>query len=107
MIEPAGTSWPSPTFTPRRWPTLSRPFLELEPAFLWAISGYSSFFVRLRFGAADVSSVAAFLARPLGAAFAAPADALPRFGASAASDFPALAFGSGFDSFASFAASAA
>src|SRR6476646_10705311 len=37
MIEPAGTSWPSPTFTPRRWPTESRPFFELEPAFLWAI----------------------------------------------------------------------
>ena len=37
MIEPAGTSWPSPALTPRRWPTLSRPFLELEPAFLWAI----------------------------------------------------------------------
>src|SRR5687768_6759479 len=38
MIEPAGTSWPSPALTPRRWPTLSRPFLELEPAFLWAIA---------------------------------------------------------------------
>src|SRR5438552_17738961 len=37
MIEPAGTSWPSPTFTPRRWPTESRPFFELEPAFLWAM----------------------------------------------------------------------
>ena len=38
MIEPALTSWPSPAFTPRRWPTLSRPFLTLPPAFLWAIS---------------------------------------------------------------------
>ena len=37
MIEPAGTSWPSPTFTPRRWPTESRPFFELDPAFLWAM----------------------------------------------------------------------
>src|SRR3990172_3640162 len=36
-IDPAVTAWPSPTFTPRRWPTLSRPFLELEPAFLCAI----------------------------------------------------------------------
>ena len=45
MIEPAGTSWPSPTFTPSRWPTQSRPFFELEPAFLWAMSVYSSFFV--------------------------------------------------------------
>src|SRR3990172_3707507 len=25
MIEPAVTSWPSPAFTPSRWPTLSRP----------------------------------------------------------------------------------
>ena len=38
MIEPAVTSWPSPALTPRRWPTLSRPFLELEPAFLCAIA---------------------------------------------------------------------
>src|SRR6187397_854561 len=38
MIEPAVTSWPSPRLTPRRWPTLSRPFLELEPAFLWAMA---------------------------------------------------------------------
>ena len=38
MIEPAVTSWPSPALTPRRWPTLSRPFFELEPAFLCAIS---------------------------------------------------------------------
>src|ERR1700674_3664847 len=37
MIEPDVTSWPSPRLTPSRWPTLSRPFLELEPAFLWAI----------------------------------------------------------------------
>src|SRR3954463_14883174 len=37
MIDPAVTSWPSPAFTPRRWPTLSRPFFELEPAFLCAI----------------------------------------------------------------------
>ena len=38
MIEPAVTSWPSPALTPRRWPALSRPFLTLPPAFLWAIS---------------------------------------------------------------------
>src|SRR6478752_6058668 len=30
MIEPAETNWPSPALTPRRWPTLSRPFFELE-----------------------------------------------------------------------------
>src|SRR6187399_332900 len=56
MIEPAETSWPSPAFTPRRWPTLSRPFFELEPAFLCAISGYSSFFV------AGLRGVGVFLA---------------------------------------------
>src|SRR3954467_14110831 len=39
MIEPAGTSCPSPALTPSRWPTLSRPFFELEPAFLWAMLG--------------------------------------------------------------------
>src|SRR3954471_8123499 len=44
MIEPAGTSWPSPTLTPSRWPTLSRPFFELEPAFLCAMD-QASFFV--------------------------------------------------------------
>jgi len=32
MIEPAVTNWPSPRFMPSRWPTLSRPFFELEPA---------------------------------------------------------------------------
>src|SRR5215207_9557401 len=37
MIEPAVTVCPSPAFTPSRWPTLSRPFFELEPAFLWAM----------------------------------------------------------------------
>src|SRR5262245_6835739 len=37
MIEPAVTVWPSPALTPSRWPTLSRPFFELEPAFLWAM----------------------------------------------------------------------
>src|SRR5258706_14753751 len=47
MIAPAGTSWPSPALTPSRWPTLSRPFLTLEPAFLCAI-GYLSFFARAR-----------------------------------------------------------
>src|SRR5207244_10835859 len=51
MIEPAGTSWPSPAFTPSRWPTLSRPFLTLPPAFLWAIA-YLSFGARVVFGAA-------------------------------------------------------
>src|SRR5947208_3210599 len=39
MIEPAVTSWPSPALTPSRWPTLSRPFFEVPPAFLWAMSG--------------------------------------------------------------------
>ena len=66
MIEPAETSWPSPAFTPRRWPTLSRPFFELEPAFLCAISDYSSFFV------AGLRGVVVFLAAVvLGAALAA------------------------------------
>src|SRR5512143_222818 len=54
MIEPAETSWPSPALMPSRWPTLSRPFFELEPAFLCAIG--SGFLLRrplggrLRFG---------------------------------------------------------
>ena len=34
MIEPAGTSWPSPALTPRRWPTLSRPFLRARACLL-------------------------------------------------------------------------
>src|SRR6267142_1951677 len=51
MIEPAFTSWPSPAFTPSRWPTLSRPFLTLPPAFLWAM-GYPSFFAARGFFAA-------------------------------------------------------
>ena len=42
MIEPADTSCPSPALTPSRWPTLSRPFFELEPAFLCAIRNPSS-----------------------------------------------------------------
>ena len=49
MIEPAGTSCPSPTLTPRRWPTLSRPFFELEPAFLCAMGlTRPSWWARLR-----------------------------------------------------------
>jgi hypothetical protein len=31
---PARTCWPPNFFTPRRCPALSRPFLELPPAFL-------------------------------------------------------------------------
>src|SRR5438552_15903352 len=42
MIVPASTCWPSPRLTPSRWPTLSRPFLLDEPAFLCAMR-YSSF----------------------------------------------------------------
>src|SRR5438094_3620162 len=83
MIEPAETSWPSPAFTPNRWPTLSRPFFELDPAFLWAMA-YWSFLVRWRFGLAPpaVSSpfesvVLPFAGAVFGAeAFASPADAL-------------------------------
>ena len=66
MIEPAGTSWPSPAFTPSRWPTLSRPFLTLPPAFLCAIGSYSSFLVArfgaLFFGAALASAASAAFA---------------------------------------------
>src|SRR4029079_10884353 len=64
MIEPAGTSWPSPTLTPRRWPTESRPFFELEPAFLWAIRSYSSF-LGARFGLAAVLLAGFASAAPL------------------------------------------
>ena len=42
MIEPALTSSPSPAFTPRRLPTLSRPFLELPTPFLCAMVSSSS-----------------------------------------------------------------
>src|SRR5450759_2589368 len=72
MIEPAGTSWPSPTFTPRRWPTESRPFFELEPAFLWAIDQSSFFAARARLAAGFAVSGAGVSALAL------------RFGASAA-----------------------
>src|SRR5674476_180461 len=72
MIEPAGTSWPSPTFTPRRWPTESRPFLELEPAFLWAIDQSSFFGAAGRFGAGFAASLAGVFAfAAAGFAFAA------------------------------------
>src|SRR5256885_15880680 len=65
MIDPAVTSWPSPALTPRRWPTLSRPFFELEPAFLWAIACYSSFFRREpRLGASPLSVVFFWSAEP-------------------------------------------
>src|SRR5688572_17015202 len=45
MIAPAVAACPSPIFTPSRWPTLSRPFLTLPPAFLCAIADYPSFLV--------------------------------------------------------------
>ena len=67
MIEPAGTSWPSPAFTPSRWPTLSRPFLTLPPAFLWAM-GLLVLLGRARLGGA--SSSARPRPRPASAAFA-------------------------------------
>src|SRR5690625_5305140 len=38
MISPAATSCPPKRFTPRRFDSESRPFLELPPAFLCAIS---------------------------------------------------------------------
>src|SRR5689334_16485284 len=60
MIEPACTSWPSPALTPSRWPTLSRPFLELEPAFLWAMVGYSSFFALVAASAAGFFALVGF-----------------------------------------------
>src|SRR5258705_13952537 len=91
MIEPAGTSWPSPALTPSRWPTLSRPFLTLPPAFLWAIA-YLSFGALVVFGAA------------FGAAFfvvlSSAADALAAgfFGAAFAADFGAALAGAVFAS---------
>src|SRR6185503_18592387 len=36
-MDPPVTNWPPNRLTPRRWELLSRPFLELPPAFLWAI----------------------------------------------------------------------
>src|SRR5436189_3479136 len=58
MIVPACTSCPSPTLTPSRWPTLSRPFFELEPAFLCAMD-QASFFVELERRAGAFSVVLA------------------------------------------------
>src|SRR6476620_201773 len=83
-IEPAFTDWPSPTLTPSRWPTLSRLFFELEPAFLCAMSvAYVSFLARGARGGFSVD---------LGSAGgSASAAALPRFGASAAALGSALA----------------
>src|SRR4051812_20893462 len=75
MIEPACTSWPSPAFTPRRWPTLSRPFFELEPAFLWAMVGYSSFVASV----AAVSSVSGGFVALLGFSVAVSALAVAVF----------------------------
>src|SRR5215203_6717780 len=100
MIDPAGTSWPSPHFTPRRWPTLSRPFLTLPPAFLWAIA-YSSFLVARGLaafvGAAPASpsaasalalAVAGFFVVVLASAFAAGSFAAGSFAAGCfAADF--------------------
>src|SRR5438874_7620757 len=89
IIVPAVTSCPSPTLTPRRWPTLSRPFLELDPAFLWAIGAYGSFLARwARFALSVFSDFAffvAFSAFAIGAALAARLVAVlavePAFGA--------------------------
>src|SRR6266404_250586 len=113
MIEPAGTSWPSPAFTPSRWPTLSRPFLTLPPAFLWAIA-YLSFVARVVFGAAFgaaflvvLSSAAdAMAAGFFGAAFAADFGAALA-GAVFASAFAAVAFGFAVEAFVGFASAGA
>src|SRR5688572_13215440 len=111
MIEPADTSWPSPAFTPRRWPTLSRPFFELEPAFLCAID-YSFAFLAAGLAAVVflVAGFAAELLTPaLGAAFAFGSDlalgADLAFGASFVSDFASSA-AFALESFSSLAASA-
>src|SRR6187401_3403925 len=70
MIVPERTKCPSPRFTPRRLPALSRPFLLDEPAFLCAMnqSSDSAFFgVRRRGADFGFSSVpAAFAARVFG-----------------------------------------
>ena len=38
MIDPAGTTWPANTFTPRNFGFESRPLRLEPPPFLWAIS---------------------------------------------------------------------
>src|SRR5690606_40225267 len=43
---PGTTASPPNFFTPRRCPPESRPFRELPPAFLWAISRYSLLLLR-------------------------------------------------------------
>src|SRR5580765_2349971 len=91
MIEPAGTSWPSPAFTPSRCPTLSRPFLTLPPAFLWAIA-------YLSFGAAFLV-VLSSAAEALAAGFFGAPLAAVAFGSSLA----AVAFGFAVEDFVGFA----
>src|SRR5580765_7508703 len=101
MIEPAGTSWPSPAFTPSRCPTLSRPFLTLPPAFLWAIA-YLSFGARVVFGAAFGAAFLVVLssaAETLAAGFFGAPLAAVAFGSSLA----AVAFGFAVEDFVGFA----
>src|SRR5690349_9861030 len=99
MIEPAVTVWPSPALMPSRWPTLSRPFLTLPPAFLCAIWAYSLFLdLGAAFFAAPLSVVSA-LAALLVVVFV---DALA---AGLAAGFVAV-FAAGFVAFASLFASA-
>src|SRR4051794_12519630 len=67
MIAPACTAWPSPALIPSRWPTLSRPFFDVPPAFLCAIDRSSSYFC-VFFGA-DFESAARARALGLAAVF--------------------------------------
>src|SRR3954462_10900806 len=85
-IHAALTSWPSPAFTPSRWPTLARPFFELEPAVLWAIDQASLFGLRLE----GLWSVLARAAGFFAAAFALALASAPGF-------VPALAAFAGFE----------
>src|SRR5262245_43755873 len=64
MIAPAWTAWPSPAFMPSRWPTLSRPFFEVPPAFLCAIDRSPRYFC-VFFAVASLAGLA-FLAVVLG-----------------------------------------
>src|SRR3954468_14246997 len=90
MIAPAWTAWPSPALIPSRWPTLSRPFLTLPPAFLCAIWAYSLFFAR--------GALAVPVDLALGAAFADPLSVVSAFAALVV--VFVLAFADGFSAFA-------
>src|SRR5258708_2648473 len=115
MIVPACTAWPSPALMPRRWPTLSRPFLTEPPAFLCAIDRPRPYFC-VFFGAAALAPAALAPAALAPAAFGravvflSPAPVVSAFAVGAelaARPFVASALAFGLVDFEAFAALAA